>query len=1178
VSKLEFVHLHLHSEFSLLDGACRFGDLVKRVSQLEMPAVAVTDHGNLFGAVGFYQACKKGGIKPILGCEVYVAPNGRSERGQSGERRSAQHLVLLAQDYEGYLNIAKLSSIGYLEGFYYKPRVDHEVLAKHSKGVIATSACLNGQIPLALQEENEALAERLLGKYLEIYGRENFYLEVQNHGLPEQRKILAPLKRLAARHDVRLLATNDCHYLSREDADFHNILLCIQTGKTLQDEKRLRFTGDEFYLKSAEEMYEALPEFPDACRETMAVAERCNVKFPKDPKHMPVFRPPDESSPETYLRRMAYEGLASRYGEPSPEHVERVEMELSCIETMGFSSYFLVVWDFIHYAKVNGIPVGPGRGSAAGSLVAYALGITDIDPIEHGLIFERFLNPERVSMPDIDIDFCFENRGRVIEYVKQKYGESNVSQIITFGTLKPRNAVRDVGRAMNIALPQVDKVAKLIPAVMKLEKGESAVDKAIELTPDLSQLYDTDPEIRQLLDYARKLEGMARHASMHAAGVVISDTPIADVVPLYKPPDTNDVATQFPMTVLEDVGLLKMDFLGLKNLTVIENTVRSVRRNYGVEIDWAAIPLTDPKTYAMLRSGRTFGVFQLESSGMTSLVRNLGPTTFEDLTALLALYRPGPLGSGMVENYVECKHGRRAVQYDHPLLEPILKETYGVILYQEQVMKIPQVMAGFTLGEADLMRRAMGKKKAEEMAKQRARFVEGAVQRGVDAKMADHIFNQLDYFAGYGFNKSHSAAYALISFRTAYLKAHYPVDYMAALMTNAIGGKVENMGEYFAEAKDSGIRILPPDVNESDKQFSVNGKAVRFGLAAVKNVGEGAVESIIATRGAGGRFRSFDDFCRRVDTTVLNSRMVECLIKVGAFDSLGVRRSQLLDVMNAVLEIAQARQKEMQSGQGSLFDVLDDSHPSSSEAGGELTDTSGAGYPLRNIPEIPDREKLQIEKELLGFFVSGHPLDAYVHDMRAFSDCKLSRFSELEDGSDVSIVGAVSKIISKVDRNGGQMAFVELTDLEASVEVIFFRDSYEKFRPVVAEDQVLLVRGRVNARGGENKLLVNDARPIEEVRERRATGIEITVDADAARNGIIDKLARLLRTSPGRKKVRVVVSGIGRGSMTVDLQKTVAVALSNDLMKTLAGTPGVKSVEYICERENGSNGSSGRRG
>lgn len=1157
MSKPEFVHLHLHSEFSLLDGACRFDQLTKRLHELGMGAVALTDHGNMFGAVNFYKQCKKDGIKPIIGCEVYVAPEGRHKRGDVVERKSANHLLLLAESYEGYLNIAKLSSIGYTEGYYYKPRIDHEVLAQYSKGVIATSSCLKGEIPEALVEGREDKAHKLVDAYLQIFGKDRYYFEIQDHDLPEQKTVVRYMREFAKHYDVPLLATNDCHYTRREDAAFHDVLLCIQTGKTLLDEKRFKFSSDAFYVKTAEEMYEVFREMPEACRETLAVAERCNCDLKFNQKLLPVFQPPDGYTIDEYLKFLTYEGLKNRYKEPTPSQKERAEMELACIQSMGFSSYFLIVWDFIHYAKVNGIPVGPGRGSAAGSLVAYCLEITDIDPIEHGLIFERFLNPERVSMPDIDIDFCYENRGRVIEYVKRKYGEKNVAQIITFGTLKPKNAIRDVGRAMNVPLPEVDRVAKLIPTLLKPEKGKTTFETALETIPDLKQIYEQDATLRRVMDYAKSMEGMARHASTHAAGVVISDQDISDLVPVYKPADSQDIATQYTMTTVEEIGMLKMDFLGLKNLTVIENCLKSVRKNHNEEVDWAEISLDDPGTYRLLSQGRTFGVFQLESSGMTSLVRGLQPNCFGDLTALLALYRPGPLGSGMVEDFVDRKHGRKEVKYDHPWLEPILNETYGIILYQEQVMKIAQVLGGFTLGGADLMRRAMGKKKAEEMAKVRIEFVGGCKENGIDEKVADHIFQQIDYFAGYGFNKSHSAAYAIVSFRTAYLKARYPVEYMAALMTNAIGGKVEDMVLFFAECREMGIKVLGPDLNDSDKNFTPKAKTIRFGLAGIKNVGEALVESLVAERDKNGRYTSFEDFCQRVDLGLLNSRSLECLIKVGAFDSLGHRRSQLLDAAEQTISLAQVKAQERARGQASLFDAFSDGE-------GDVAADESQGVQLRDIPEIDEKLRLEYEKELIGFYVSGHPLDTYEADIDCFADFPIGKIHLAEDGQICTIIGMISRITPKVDRNGGNMAFVEVADINRIIEVVFFRDSYERARQYLQVDQVVVVRGRVQDRNGEKKMLGNSVTPIEILREKQAESLDIRVDYDAAAsNGVLPQIASLLKSEPGDKPVNVIIPTREREEeLRLHLGKTTTVRLSDNLVKKLIRISGVQKIQY----------------
>jgi DNA polymerase-3 subunit alpha len=1161
VSTAEFVHLHLHSEFSLLDGACRFEPLTKRVKELGMPAVALTDHGNLFGAMNFYNACKKAEVKPIIGCEVYLAPTGRHDRGQRGERPTYNHLLLLAKDYEGYLNICKLSSIGYLEGYYYKPRIDHEVLAAHSKGIIATSGCLKGEIPQALVMGEMEKARRLIDKHIEVFGPENFYFEVQDHKIEEQAVVLKHLREFTKHYNRPLVATNDCHYINREDALFHDVLLCIQTGKTLLDEKRFKFSSDSFYLKTAEEMLEVFKEIPESCATTLEIAERCNFELPPKQYYLPKFETEDDSSEEDYLRTITMKGLHQRYPRLDQELLDRAEMELTCIRNTGFSAYFLVVWDFIRFARDNKIPVGPGRGSAAGSIVAYALRITDIDPIEHGLIFERFLTTERVSMPDIDIDFCYENRGLVIEYVKAKYGEKNVAQIITFGTLKPRNAIRDIGRAMNVDLKKTDGIAKLVPMGMKPEKSTTGIDQALKEAPELRSMYDEDPETRRILDYARDMEGMARHASTHAAGVVICDRPITDLVPVYKPADSHDMAVQYTMNTVEELGLLKMDFLGLKNLTIIENTLRSIRTNLGVEIDWDAIGFICDKTYRMLSDGHTFGVFQLESEGMTKVVKQLAPNSFGDLTALLSLYRPGPLGSGMVTTYIECKHGRKTPDYDHPILEPVLKETYGVILYQEQAMKIAQVMAGFSLGKADEMRRAMGKKNMEKMAKLRAQFVEGAIAQGLDTKLAEDVYDKIAYFAGYGFNKSHSAAYAVLSFRTAYLKAHYPVNYLAALMTNAIGGKIEDMVPYFAEARIMDCAILPPDINESEKHFAAHGDRIRFGLVAVKNVGEAAVESIMRTREKGGPFQNIDDFLERVDMSILNMRMMECLVKVGAFDSFKVRRSQFIDALPAMLEAAQTRQREMERGQASLFDVFAEGD----EPADPGADNGNFRVTFRNIPEFSNREMLEFEKELIGFYVSGHPMDVFKHDIASFATCQLHEVANLKDKMEVVICGQIGKIINKTDRNGNAMAFVEVSDPNATVEVVFFSRTYAQCGDRIVPDQFVLIKGETNARNNENKILARDMRAVEEYRDKFTKQVEVRLDGTAVRDGLLDRLKALLLTCPGKKNVRLLVEDGNDHELIVDLGKDFRFSPTNEFIKQAAQLTGMKGMRFLIK-------------
>ncbi|HZK17909.1 MAG TPA: DNA polymerase III subunit alpha, partial [Clostridia bacterium] len=902
-----FVHLHVHTEYSLLDGAARIKDVIKTAKKMGMKSLAITDHGVMYGVVDFYKYCKKEGIKPILGCEVYVAPRTMKDRTPKVDD-VLYHLVLLAENQVGYQNLLSLVSVSFTEGFYYKPRVDLDALEKNSEGLIALSGCLAGHIPSLLAQDETEEAAKAAERYLEIFGPGNFFLEIQDHGMPEQRKINPRLIELGRELDIPLVATNDVHYVKSEDADIQDVLLCIQTGKTIDDSDRMRFSSRELYLKSGQEMGEIFGDIPDALDRTGEIADRCSVELDFDEMHLPHYRVPEGFNVKTYLRDLCYKGVLERYGHTDDVLKNRLEYELGIIEQMDYSAYFLIVWDFINFAEQKEIPVGPGRGSAAGSLVAYSLGITNIDPMRYDLLFERFLNPERVSMPDIDIDFCFERRGEVIEYVVEKYGKDRVAQIITFGTMAARAAIRDVGRVLNMPYGEVDKVAKMVPTELGV-----TIAKALATNPDLKELAETDEQVGHLIKLASGLEGMPRHASTHAAGVVISREPLTQYVPLYKTSD-GAVTTQFAKEQVEELGLLKMDLLGLRTLTVIGETIKQIKHNHGVDLDIDEISLKDPKTYEMLVRGEGIGVFQLESSGMRSILRDLKPERFDDIIALVALYRPGPLGSGMVDDFIKGKHGEKKVSYLHPKLEPILKDTYGVILYQEQVMRIANDLAGFSLGEADLLRRAMGKKKPEILAGLREQFISGAVKNDVDAKVAGEIFDLMEFFAGYGFNKSHSAAYACVSYQTAYLKANYPLEYMANLLTSVLDN-TDKLVVYINECKRLGISLLPPSVNESMHSFTVTGDKLRFGLGAVKNVGLGAVEAIIANREKEGPFKNYEDFCRRIDARLVNKRALESMIMGGAFDSLGYGRSQLMAVLEAGLELAHKSQKERESGQ-----------------------------------------------------------------------------------------------------------------------------------------------------------------------------------------------------------------------------------------------------------------------
>ncbi|MFH0794727.1 MAG: DNA polymerase III subunit alpha [bacterium] len=1134
MSRGKFVHLHVHSEYSLLDGHCRFGSLCDQVLKLGMDAIAVTDHGNLFGAVDFYKTAKKAGVKPIIGMEAYVAPRGRRDRTGT-ERKATQHLTLLADSYEGYLNLAKLSSLAFTEGFYYKPRIDKEILQQYSKGLICLSACLKGVVADYLLDERVREVEASLDDYKTIFGPETFYLEIMDHGLAAQRRVNKELVRMSKKHEVPLVVTNDCHYVHGSECEAHDILLCIQTGRTVDEQQRFKFESDQFYLKSYEEMLHYFSELPEGLANTVRIAERCNPEIKFNQGLLPSFHPPDGSNCNTFLRKLVSEGLGQRFHEITQQIHERAEYELGVIEGMGFASYFLIVWDFIRYAKENQIAVGPGRGSGAGSLVAYALKITDIDPLKHDLLFERFLNPERVSLPDFDIDFCYEKRGRVIEYVKEKYGHKNVAQIITFGTLKAKNAVRDVGRALGVPLPKVDKIAKLIPDMAK------SLDQAIDQVAELNALNRTDPQVTKLLAMARAVEGSVRHPSTHAAGIVIADQDLSNIVPLYKPADMNEVATQFTMEEVEEIGLLKMDFLGLKNLTIIEKAIGAIKATTGREIIWDEIALDDSPTYQLLHEGRTEGVFQLESSGMRDLLRRMKPENFQDITALLALYRPGPIRSGMIDDFIACKQGKKPITYLHPALEPILKSTYGLIVYQEQIMKIVRALAGFSLGEADLLRRAIGKKDQAVLDKQHDNFVSRAVAGGVDKDVADEIFKLIHYFGNYGFNKSHSAAYALITYRTAYLKANYPLEFMAAVLTNEMGNS-DKCAFYINHCREMGIEILPPDINESFENFTVVGKRIRFGLAAVKNVGIGAVSEIVKERKSTGPFRSLQDFCDRVGSKAANSRLIESLIKCGAFDSFGLHRSQLLAMLPQALEIAAQKAHDASNGQASLFSLLGDA--------------SQAGIPAEAaVPEVPDfssAEKLAMEKELVGFFLTGHPLESFRTDSLSFATVTSQTLKDQKPGAEVQYIGLVSKITQRVDKSGAPYAFVNLEDFEGSVELLCFRDSFQKYRSLIQSEAVLWVKGSVNPRNEENKILVSEIRLAEDARAAFTKYIDLNLPIEALQPDNLKEINKVFHRHKGRAKVRIHVDCPGEGAVSILAGSGFGVAPSNDLLGDLA--------------------------
>lgn len=1089
-----FVHLHVHTEYSLLDGASRIGRLVEKATELDMPALAITDHGTMFGIVDFYKACKKAGIKPILGCEVYVAPRSMKDRIPKIDD-NLYHLTLLAENQEGYHNLLQLVSIAFTEGFYYKPRVDKNLLKKYGKGLIALSGCIAGEVASYCIKGDMDTAIRSAKDYLEIFGYNNFYLELQDHGFKEQKKANEGLIQIHNSLGIPIVATNDVHYTDKSHWEMQDILLCIQTGKSIDDPNRMKFQSHELYLKNETEMLELFGEFKEAIDNTITIAERCNVELEFGTLHLPEFKVPEGQTVDSYLEKLCYNGLMQRYGEIEDSKKERLDFELSIIRQMGYSEYFLIVWDFIRFARQNNIAVGPGRGSAAGSLVAYVLGITNIDPLCYGLLFERFLNPERVSMPDIDIDFCFERRGEVISYVSEKYGSDRVAQIATFGTMAARAAIRDVGRAMGISYGDVDKVAKLVPAELNI-----TIKKALEESPELKQLYDSDIKIKKLIDTADLLEGMPRHASTHAAGLVITKEPLTHYVPLCKTTD-GPLTTQFAKDQVEELGLLKMDMLGLRTLTVIADAKRLIKESTGVDVNIDELPLDDTKTYELLSRGEGIGVFQLESSGMRNILKELKPEVFEDLIALVALYRPGPLGSGMVEDFIKSKHGEKKVEYLHPLLEPILKDTYGVILYQEQVMRIASDLAGFSLGEADLLRRAMGKKKPEIISNLRSQFVEGALKKGIEETISGQVFDLMEYFSGYGFNKSHSAAYALVSYQTAYLKANYPLAYMAALLTS-VQDNSDKIAVYIEECKRMKIKILPPDVNESQVNFSVSNNNIRFGLAAIKNAGLAAVESIIEERNKGSYYKDFADFCSRKHSHLINKRLLEYLIKSGALDSFGNKRAQLLSGIEAGLSLAQQVSKNKSSGQLSLLDFW--------EGAAETT----TFIELPEVNEFTRDELLAQEKEALGLYISGHPLEEYRNSIKQRSSHSIVELTESNNNLQVSVGGMLTTVKHITTKNGEPMAFANMEDLTGSVEIIVFPRLLKSITQFLHPDKVILVQGKVTNKGDSIKIIANQ---IEEL--SKSLLCELYLKIENKDKAILSRLKRTLQNFPGNSPV-----------------------------------------------------------
>ncbi len=1147
----DFVHLHVHTQYSLLDGAIRLDPLFKRVSDFGMDAVAITDHGTMFGALEFYEKANKAGIKPIIGCECYIAPRSLTEKTPL-DKSGLSHIILLAENQEGYSNLCKLATIAQLKGFYYKPRIDKEVLKQYSKGIIGLSGCMRGEISRLIQKGKTDQADEAARFYLGVFGEGNFFLEVQDNGIDIQEEVNQAFLDMSKRLSIPLVATNDCHYLDKEDVRAHDVLLCIQTGKTVHDSERLKFKTDQLFFKSKDEMHVAFKNFPGAIEHSVDIARRCNLSFDFDSYHFPKFRTSSGETVDSLFEQRVRDGFNSilqRIKTKNPNvdeklYIDRIESEIEIINSMGFPGYFLIVADFILYAKDNNIPVGPGRGSAAGSLVAYSLGITDIDPIEHGLIFERFLNPARKSMPDIDVDFCINGREEVFKYVVEKYGGGDfVAQIITFGKLKTRAVIRDVGRALDVPLHEVDNIAKMVPDVLNI-----SLDAALEQESRLRELAKRKPEIGELINICRVLEGLPRHASTHAAGVVIADKPLEQYLPLYKG-KKGEILTQFDMQCVEKIGLVKFDFLGLRNLTVIANTLKLIGKKGVTPPDLINLDLDDPKTYSLLASGETTGVFQLESSGMKDLLVRLRPECFDDVIALVALYRPGPLDSGMVDDFVDRKHGKKAVEFLVPQLEPILQETYGVIVYQEQVMKIAGDLSNFSMSEADDLRKAMGKKIPEIMTKHRKRFVQGASENGIPHDKAGKIFYLMEKFGGYGFNKSHSAAYAMIAYQTAFLKAHFPVEFMASLLTSEMHS-TDSVVKYIAECRSNGIEVLPPDIKESEKEFTVTGSKIRFGLVAVKNVGEGAIESIIDARKEEA-FSSLLDFCERVDLRKVNKRVIESLIKCGAFDSNGYYRSGMMATLEDYIDYGQRVQKERLDPQMGLFDLQENQQ-------------------AINVPSIPDidewseKQLLTLEKESLGFYITGHPLSGYEDLLEKFTNANSIVLKEKNDGEKIRIGGMVrdTKIIKT--KKGDLMAFVNLEDMHGSVEVTVFSSVYGKVYDLLVEDSSILVQGQLQK--GENyiKILADTVIPMDKADETWTASVHFKIDMTRVEKSLLLELSEILKKHPGSCRAYIHLLNPDKTETIIAFSESMKLKAGSAMTREINRFLGYDAVETVC--------------
>lgn len=1147
---MSFVHLHTHTAYSLLDGEGTIPKLIERAKELGQTAMAITDHGNMYGVIDFYECAKQNGIKPIIGCEVYVAARSRFDKVHELDSQSC-HLILLAENDVGYHNLMKLVSAGFIEGFYYRPRIDMDILREHNEGIIALSACMSGVLSRQLLSGNYDEAKRRAQEFLDIFGRDRYFIEIQDHGIFEQKKLNRDLISIARELNIDIVATNDIHYTLKRDAEYQDVLMCIQMGKTVDDEDRMKMDCDQLYLKSEEEMTELFSYIPEALENTQKIADRCNVEIEFGKFHLPKFEIPNGLTAYEYLKQLVDRGMRERYPNADESVVSRMQYELDTISQMGYVDYFLIVWDFIHYAKSHGIPVGPGRGSAAGSVVAYCLHITDVDPIKYSLIFERFLNPERVSMPDIDIDFCYVRRGEVIDYVNRKYGSDNVAQIVTFGTMAARLAIRDVGRALNIPYGRVDEVAKQVPNELKM-----TIKKALTVNYKLKELYDSSVEIKKLIDTAIELEGLPRHTSTHAAGVVITSGGIGNFVPLQKNDDV--ITTQFTMTTIERLGLLKMDFLGLRTLTVIQDAVMHIKQAHGADVNIENLDMDDAAVYEMISRGETDGVFQLESGGMKQFMKELKPTSIEDIIAGISLYRPGPMDS--IPMYVANKNNPSMVKYKHPMLEHILNMTYGCIVYQEQVMQIVRELGGYSLGRADLVRRAMSKKKADVMQKERQNFiygtdeggvhVDGAVARGIDEKTAASIFDEMMDFASYAFNKSHAAAYAVVAYRTAWLKSHYPVEFFAALLTSFIDN-ASKISKYIEVVKRLGIEMLPPSINKSGKDFSVDNGCLRFGLAAVKNVGGAVVDEIAAERETGGDFIGLTDFCKRMVSRKMNKRVVESLIKCGAFDEFGLKRAQLFRAYERVMDDAQYAAKNTMPGQLDMFSMM------SGEAERNADN-------FEDCREFPETELLAMEKESIGMYVSGHPLDSKAAAVRAASTASISDIIENEDkrfniGSQVTVSGIITKVRNQLTKKGDMMRYVEFEDLTASMEVIIFPGQLRRFADIAVEGCIVTISGNLDiSDDAPPKLRLEDMRMLDETARKRA---RLYLRLDSTDTVVLNEVKRILKAESG--DVSVVIKYSDNGQVVV-APKSMMVKRNDErteILKKLLGDENVRLVE-----------------